>query len=103
MKLLDLTPVALSLIAVFAGLVTYRLIPVIKQKLSKEERENLYGWAVIAVKAAEQAMKSGKIDKEQRKVEALNFLRKKGFDIDLAEVEAAIEAAVRDLPKTFTE
>lgn len=101
MSLVDLTPVAVSVIAVLVGIVTVQVIPIIHQKLTKEERENLYGWAQIAVKAAEQAMKSGKINKDDRKKKVLEFLRKKGYNINLDEVEAAIEAAVKDLPKTF--
>lgn len=97
MQLIDLTPVALSIIALIAGIVSVKVVPVINEKLSKEQRENLYGWAKIAVKASEQLCKTGKIDKNEKKNQALSFLQKKGFNISLDEVDQAIEAAVNEL------
>ena len=66
----DLTPIINIIIALLGALVTAFVIPWIKRKLSKEDQENLIFWVKIAVSAAQ------------------------GFDVDLPEVQAAIEAEV---------
>ena len=52
--MIDLTPVFQALIALIAALITCWLIPWIKAKTTKQQQENLYAAAKIAVYAAEQ-------------------------------------------------
>ena len=84
----DLTPIINIIIALLGALVTAFVIPWIKRKLSKEDQENLIFWVKIAVSAAQQ------ISGAERLKYVLNFLKSKGFDVDLPEVQAAIEAEV---------
>ena len=52
--MIDLTPIFQAVIALLAALITYKLIPWIKSRTTKQQQENLYAAARIAVYAAEQ-------------------------------------------------
>ena len=98
MNLIDLTSVALSLLALAVAFATVKISPFIKEKVESEKRENLYKWSQVAIKAAEQAVKNGVIDKDKRKEKVQQFLMKKGYCINLDEVDNMIESIVNDLP-----
>ena len=95
MSMIDLTPVFQAIIALLAALVTYRLIPWIQSKTTKNQQEALITAARIAVLAAEQVFGSGR-GKEKFNY-ALAALKAAGFNIDGSIAIAAIEKAVRDL------
>lgn len=99
--MIDLTPVFQALIALIAALITCWLIPWIKAKTTKQQQENLYAAAKIAVYAAEQIFgpKSGK-DKFKY---ARDFLISIGYNVNTDVLEAAIESAVRTLPIKWDE
>lgn len=96
--MVNVTPIALSVLALISTIVTIFVIPVLKQKLSAEQREELVKWVDIGVNAAEQLCRSGVIEKDERKKYVQDFLESKGFTINTDEVENAIESAVRQLP-----
>ena len=93
--MIDLTPVFNAAIALVAVLLTTFLVPWIKTKLSKEQTDSLLMWAEIAAAAAQQLYWD--LDGETRKQHALELLAEKGFDINTAEVQNALEAAVLKL------
>lgn len=95
MSTIDLTPVFQAIIALLAALVTYRLIPWIQSKTTKNQQEALITAARIAVLAAEQVFGSGR-GKEKFNY-ALAALKAAGFNIDGSIAIAAVEKAVRDL------
>ena len=95
MSMIDLTPVFQAIIALLAALVTYRLIPWIQSKTTKNQQEALITAARIAVLAAEQVFGSGR-GKEKFNY-ALAALKAAGFNIDGSIAIAAVEKAVRDL------
>ncbi len=99
--MIDLTPVFQALIALIAALITCWLIPWIKAKTTKQQQENLYAAAKIAVYAAEQIFgpKSG-MDKFKY---ARDFLISIGYNVNTDVLEAAIESAVRTLPIKWDE
>lgn len=99
--MIDLTPVFQALIALIAALITCWLIPWIKAKTTKQQQENLYAAAKIAVYAAEQIFghKSGQ-DKFKY---ARDFLISIGYNVNTDVLEAAIESAVRTLPIKWDE
>lgn len=107
MKLVDLTPVALSVIAVLAAIITFRVIPILKEKLSSSQIESIFSWVKIGVKAAEQLCKDGRLDPEGRKdyvtKYVTNLLEENGFTIDFDQIDKMIEAVVSELPKTFND
>ena len=90
--MIDLTPIINAVIALTAALIAYYVIPWLT---TEKEREDLLRWVNIAVKAAEQIQKQ--TDGPGRKSYVQSFLQSKGFDINDAAVDAAIEAAVLEM------
>ena len=93
--MIDLTPIINAIIALIASLIALYVIPWLRRHTTEKEREELLGWASVAVKAAEQLYRQG--DGAQRKSYVQSFLTAKGFDISDDAVDAAIEAAVLEL------
>ncbi len=91
----DLTPLMELVIALASTLITTFLIPLIKEKLSKEKCENLRMWVCLAVKAAEQIY--GSKTGTQKKEYVVSFLLSKGIVFDVEEVNAMIESEVYKL------
>ncbi|WP_268807607.1 phage holin, LLH family [Tepidimicrobium xylanilyticum] len=78
------------------AIVTYLIVPFIRQKTTKEQRENIYFWAKVAVVVAEQIYKEkgqGKLKKEY----VVDFLVNKGINITIRELDILIESAVKGL------
>lgn len=93
---IDLTPIFQAIIALLAALVTYKLIPWIKARTTKEQQEGLVAAAKIAVYAAEQMY--GAKNGDMKLDYARNVLLAAGYDIDTTVLRAAIENAVHTLP-----
>lgn len=93
---MNITVIINAVIALIAAVVSTFLIPWIKSKTTAQRREELIAWVKIAVSAAEQIyIGSGRgADKKQY---VLDFLSKNGFTVDTDSVNAAIEAAVKQL------
>ena len=84
------------IIPVLGAIITYLIVPLIKQKTTKEQRENIYFWVKVAVQAAEMIYKEkgqGKLKKEY----VVTFLQSKGMNITMQELDVLIEAAVKEL------
>lgn len=84
------------IIPILGAILTYLIVPFIKSKTTKEQRENVYFWVKIAVGAAEQIYREkgeGKLKKEY----VVAFLTSKGIDITMEELDVLIEAAVKEL------
>ena len=84
------------LIPLLGAIITYLIVPFIKQKTTKEQRENIYFWVKVAVSAAEQIYKEkgqGKLKKEY----VVDFLIAKGVNITIEELDVLIESAVKEL------
>lgn len=96
---IDLTEIVAAVIALIGSIVTAIVIPLIRSKISAEDRETLYTLAKIGVQAAEQLCKTGVIKKEERKQYVLDFLKEKGYTVDLDEIDNLIESLVYELPK----
>ena len=94
--MIDGTLVVNAIIAVVATIITTFLIPWIKAKTTAQQREDLIAWVKIAVAAAEQLYKGSKTGAEKKKY-VLDFLEEHGFIVDEDVVDAAIEAAVKQL------
>lgn len=93
---IDVTVIVNTVIALITAVITTFLIPWIKSKTNAQQREQLVAWAKIAVAAAEQIYKGSKRG-EEKKQYVLGFLAKNGFSVDGDSVNAAIEAAVKQL------
>lgn len=95
MKNIDLTPIFQAVITLLAALITYRLIPYIKTKMTEQQYANLTAAARVAVYAAEQIYKSG--DNQQKLDYAMARLLSAGFSLDAETIRAAVEHAVYSL------
>jgi len=94
--------IILALIGLLGTIITYIVIPYIKSKTTKEQRESVVFWVQIAVNAAEQIYigeGQGK-DKKQYVIELLNS---KGIQITEDQLDVLIEAAVFEMNKIKTE
>lgn len=92
---IDLTPFFQAIIALLAALVTYKLIPWIRSKTTKQQQDNLLAAAKIAVFAAEQIYGAAKGD--EKLDYALQAMEKAGFHLDKTLAREAIEKAVREM------
>lgn len=93
---MNITVIINAVIALIAAVVSTFLIPWIRSKTTSQQREDLVAWVKIAVAAAEQIYK-GSGRGEDKKKYVLDFLAQSGFTIDMDCVNAAIEAAVKQL------
>ena len=84
------------IIPVVGALLVYFLIPYIKERTTKEQRDNMCFWVKVAVNSAEMIFAEkgqGKLKKEY----VLEFLNNRGFNITAHELDVLIEAAVKEL------
>ena len=93
--MIDLTQIVVALIGVLSTVVTVFVIPLIRQRLSDGQLENLNRIVKIFVYAAEQLVGSGHGAEKKEKVR--QWLMEHGIDANLEEVNAAIEAAVKEM------
>lgn len=84
------------IIPILGAIVTYMIVPFIMQKTSKEQREGIVAWVKIAVAAAEQMEDAGLIDMPKKEY-VFEFISSKGFNITIEDLDAMIEAAVKEL------
>lgn len=92
---IDLTPVFQAIIALLAALITYKLIPWIKARTTKNQQDNLAMLCRTLVYAAEQIFGSGTGKDKMQYV--LDALEEAGYDVDSEKIKAAIECAVREM------
>lgn len=91
----DLTPVINAAIALFAAVITAFVVPWLKRNTTQKDRETMLAWVEIAVAAAQQLYHQ--LDGAARKEYVVKFLADKGYNVDDAALDNAIEAAVLKL------
>ncbi len=91
----DLTQVIIAVIGVLGTIVTSFLIPLLRQKLTEAQMNKLAAFAKIGVYAAEQLYYPDEWESKKKYVQ--RFLEEKGYDVNLEEVNAAIESSVKEL------
>jgi len=96
--MIDLTPIANSIIALIAALISAFLIPYIKSKISAEKYAEVQEWVTVAVRAAEMIY-TGTGRGAEKKQYVRDFLADKGYTLDIDSIETLIESAVLDLKK----
>lgn len=105
MDKMDITPILELVIKLIAAIVTIYLIPKIKKllaaKVSESDQKKILRWAEIAVQAAEEAARSGLIDKKAKYEYAKSFLEDRGITFDADTIEALINSNVWDLINRF--
>ena len=91
------TEIFVALIGFLGAIITGVLIPYIKTKTTREQRESIYTIVFHAVKAAEQLLKKNDPTGEKRKEYVINYLSNKGVKLTIEDLDVLIEAAVREL------
>ena len=99
----NITNLIVAIIGIVGTILTAVVIPLIREKLSNEQRENLYNIVMIACKAADQLAKTGVLDKAARHEHVIAFLESKGITYDVDEVNEMIESIVLELPPLIKE
>ena len=89
MNTIDLTPIIEAIIALLAAILTYKVIPWIKARTTAQQQETMRATVKTLVYAAEQLYGS-KTGKEKLAYVQIG-LHKRGYDIDLDEIEAAVK------------
>ena len=86
--MIDLTPIIQAILALLAALITYRLIPWIKERTIASQQENLRATIRVLVFAAEQFYGAGQGKEKMQYVKG--WLADRGYDVNEAEIEAAV-------------
>lgn len=114
MNKMDITPILELVVKLIFAAVTIFLIPKLKElfpklkellaaKFSESDQKRLIRWAEIAVQAAEEAARSGLIDKKAKYQYAKDFLEKRGVTFDVDTMQALIDSTVWELFNQFKE
>ena len=105
MDKMDITPILELAMKLIFTLITISLIPKIKKlfatKFSESDQKKLIRWAEIAVQAAEEAARSGLIDKKAKYQYAKKFLEARGVTFDADTMQALIDSTVWELFNQF--
>lgn len=92
---MNITEVLRAFVYLIAVILTVFVVPAIKNKVNAQEMESFLKWVDIAVAAAEQLYDAA--DGSKKKMYVMNYLSMKGFSVETAELDLAIEAAVNRL------
>ena len=85
-------------VALLGAVVTYYVIPYIKAKTTKEQREDAVFWTKLAVQIAEEIYKEkgqGMLKKET----VIDFLNKNGIKMSIEQMDFLIDAIVTEFNK----
>lgn len=94
--IIDMTQVIVALIGLISIILSTWLIPLIRSKTTETKWNNAMFWVRLAVNSAEQIYQQegwGEVKKQY--VE--NFLQEHNIKLDEAQIDVAIEAAVREI------
>jgi uncharacterized iron-regulated membrane protein len=94
--LIDVTAAVNAAIAILFALVSFHVIPWLKQNTSKQNYDALATLVRAGVQAAEQIF-AGAGKGEEKKKFVLKLLSENGYEVDVEAVNAMIEAEVREL------
>ena len=92
---MNITEILEAVVYLVAVLLSALVIPAIKNKVGAQNMATFLKWVDIAVAAAEQLYDAAQ--GEAKKEYVLGYLTTKGFSVNEAELDLAIEAAVHRL------
>ena len=92
---MNITEVLEAVAYLIVVLLSAFVVPAIKNKVGAQNMDTFLKWVDIAVAAAEQLYESAQGEKKKEYV--LSYLIEKGYDVDEAELDMAVEAAVNRL------
>ncbi len=88
--------IAKVIIPIIGAIITFLIVPFLREKTTKEQRENIYFWVRVAVQAAEMIFNEKGKGKDKKQY-VIDFLTSKGINITMQELDVLIEAAVKEL------
>lgn len=97
--------IVLGVVSILGAIITYMVVPFLKSKTSKEQRETIMFWVSVAVSAAEQIFNERGMGEEKKKF-VVEFLVEQGIKVNPDELDVLIESAVKELnlvQQAFTE
>lgn len=105
MDKMDITPILELAVKLIFTVVTIFLIPKIKKllaaKVAESDQKKIIRWVELAVQAAEEAERSGLIDKKAKYQYAKNFLEARGVTFDADTMQALIDSTCWELFNQF--
>lgn len=107
MDKMDITPILELAVKLIALIVTIVILPklkaLLKEKVAESDQKTIIRWLEIAAQAAEEAARSGLIDKKAKFQYAKKFLEARGITFDDETMEALINSTVWELFNQFKE
>lgn len=97
----DITMWIELLVRVLYVIAAVAVIPLIKSKLGESKLAKAQKWLDIAVNAAEEAARTGLIDKQAKYGYALEVLEKNGITFDAITIQALIDSTCYQLFNQF--
>lgn len=105
MDKMDITPILELTVKLIFAAVTIFLLPKIKKllaaKVAESDQKKIIRWVELAVQAAEEAERSGLIDKKAKYQYAKDFLEKRGVTFDADTMQALIDSTCWELFNQF--
>lgn len=101
--MIDITSIIKIAVELLAAVAMVFLIPYLKVKIPNEKRTELVKWVQIAVQAAEEAARSGLIDKSGKYNYALSVLEGRGITYNSPDIRALIDSTCWELFNQFKE
>lgn len=105
MDKMDITPILELVVKLVFALITIFLVPKLKElistKVAESDQKKIIRWVELAVQAAEEAERSGLIDKKAKYQYAKNFLEARGVTFDADTMQALIDSTVWELFNQF--
>ena len=102
---MDITAILELIIKLIFAAITIFLLPKLKalisEKVAESDQRKIIRWVELAVQAAEEAERSGLIDKMAKYTYALDFLEKRGVTFDADTMQALIDSTVWELFNQF--
>ena len=93
---IDMTQVIVALIGLAGVVLSTVIIPLVRAKTTKQNWDNAMFWVKLAVQSAEQIYTgTGMAEKKKEFVE--KFLAEHNIQLDSAQLDVAIEAAVKEI------
>ena len=103
--MMDITAILELIIKLIFAAITIFLLPKLKalisEKVAESDQKKIIRWVELAVQAAEEAERSGLIDKKAKYTYALDFLEKRGVTFDPDTMQALIDSTCWELFNKF--
>ena len=103
--MMDITVILELIIKLIFAAITIFLLPKLKalisEKVAESDQKKIIRWVELAVQAAEEAERSGLIDKKAKYTYALDFLEKRGVTFDPDTMQALIDSSCWELFNKF--